>query len=266
MDSFIQSNSFNSLNTIKTMIILVLGLVFVILCIDMGDQFVNNISDDDSLESLIELHDYYYPQRNLRMSNETQSEDELNKHYYPGYENSEMDLSKILEHEQEINEISLFYSDVSDKLYKGNWTSEIPVDNFDNQFTGEFDLRIIKLQNQHRIHLDESRSVLILFRMLDGEYLDRWIFSNTYGLYLTKASFKNNTYRASFVSKIDKMEIFQKTQPTSSCTSEFVFNIQRNETNSEIIETISGTFYSEACAFKIYFNTVLHNTHVNICF
>ena len=104
-----------------------------------------------------------------------------------------------------------FYRRISSVTYKGKWLSESEIFFFGERREGEMSLRVERLIAQNDVNKER---ILILFRLLDGHYIDKWayvksdsfLYSNN-----TKSIIPQNIFSGKFYSHIDYGEIFDRT-------------------------------------------------------
>lgn len=183
---------------LKIFSILVGIIVSVLITIDLTGQLFNSLKEDSytnpeitdkSLRNLDNLHVPIYRTENL--TEEIEKNNEIFQRYF--------DEQKEL--------VVNFYNKVDRRTYKGKWKSESNFSFLSNRLEGEMAMRIEKLNSYTSFEFEKA---FIVFRLLDGHYIDRWTLVRSFNKPFMNMTFTNFSINQNFSTFIDFGEIFEK--------------------------------------------------------
>lgn len=128
------------------------------------------------------------------------------------------EIASTMETEDYIREgISKFYDGVNNNLYRGVWRSEESYDFLDNKTEGQLYLKIEKI-----LHLSKIQNgIYVSFRLLDGEFMDKWAGGKLVSLPMTKVGYYNTSIKIILTGSLECGEIFER---TSLLTGKYIYH------------------------------------------
>ncbi len=153
-----------------------------------------------------------YKEDSLRILSEDNSEHSVNFSFYR-QENITEEMEKDYEEiQREVNErkelVENFYNKVDRKTYRGRWRSESKFNFLSEKKEGEMAFRIEKLVSSYATF--DFEKAFIVFKLLDGHYIDKWTLVRAVNRPFQNVSFTNTTLNQKFSTFTDFGEIFEK--------------------------------------------------------
>lgn len=265
-----------------------LFLVFLVF-FDIGETIVKTCRENNLNENLQILERNYqqYKRRSLQQisdiietdgdtNNSTSTEEDITskieKELIEKLNEFDKQTQDLINKDTEIiQEIDLFYERISRYTYHGNWMSLDEIDSFENKHSGELAFKIQKVSPVGNII---SSSVFLVFRLLDGVYIDRWLFGRSFNNN-QNITLNNNSISISYVTYLDYGEIFERKNSTVGmfyifyyyileCNSTFSFNWSTNkpvEIDEELAyQNITGSFKSD-CGLSYTFSVTIEEEY-----
>jgi hypothetical protein len=241
---------------LKIVTILVGVLVSVLITVDLSENIFHSVKEE-SLRILSSTEKDKDPMESFNQDlaqplyrTENITEEMERNHEY---------IKKLIEQQKEL--VVNFYNKIDRKTYRGSWKSEDKFNFLSEKTEGEMALRIEKVNTFTTFDFEKA---FIVFRLLDGHYIDRWALIRAVNRPFWNISFTNTSISQNFSTFVDFGEIFEKidyqdsnfTVESSSsayCHSTIVLDWGAKSTeNSTILSNIShilGSFNSN-CGFN----------------
>jgi hypothetical protein len=240
----------------KCVTILVGVLVSVLITVDLSENIFHSVKEESlRILSGSENEKDLYSQENNGLPlplyrTENLTEEMEQNHQY---------IQKLLDQQKEL--VVNFYNKIDRKTYRGKWRSDDKFNFLSQKKEGEMALRIEKVNTFTSFDFEKA---FIVFRLLDGHYIDRWALIRAVNRPFWNISFTNSSINQNFSTFVDFGEIFEKVEykdsnftvdSTSSafCRSTIVLDWGvksfENSTTTSNISHILGSFSSD-CGFN----------------
>ena len=138
------------------------------------------------------------------------------------------DFQNLMEQEKDL--LVNFYNKVDRQKYRGTWKSEEKFNYLSDRSEGEIAFRIEKIISYSSFDFDK---VFIVFRLLDGHFIDKWLLVRSFNRPYWNLTIGNNSIEQHLNSFIDYGEIFEKIDYEGNEGSELPSEISENNENSE---------------------------------
>lgn len=138
------------------------------------------------------------------------------------------DFQNLMEQEKDL--LVNFYNKVDRQTYRGTWKSEEKFNYLSDRSEGEIAFRIEKIKSYSSLEFDK---VFIVFRLLDGHFIDKWLLVRSFNRPYWNLTIGNNSIEQHLNSFIDYGEIFEKIDYEGNEGSELPSEISENNENSE---------------------------------
>jgi hypothetical protein len=203
-------------------------ILSILITVDIGDKFFKSYNQD-SLRIL-----------SLAQSNrEEQNKSDISKisnNFIPEVLNNTFDaggvslkdFQNLIEQEKEL--LVNFYNKVDRQTYRGTWKSEEKFKYLSDRSEGEIAFRIEKIKSYSSLEFDK---VFIVFRLLDGHFIDKWLLVRSFNRPYWNLTIGNNSIEQHLNSFMDYGEIFEKIDYERGEDSDSQPEVSENSENSE---------------------------------
>jgi hypothetical protein len=187
----------------------IIGIVlFFMISFDLGEKILNTYTEQTLNDHMRILEDILGGISDKRMLFKNGSdldllEKELNESLKE-YDN----VNNMIKNNEVISIMETFYDQISQHTYKGIWKSKNQISYFDNITEGEMALKVQKVVSMNNIY---PETIYIIFRLLDGKYIDKWIFGKSFSILQANVTIMNHSITFDYITYIDYGEIFEKT-------------------------------------------------------
>ena len=239
---------------LKVFSILVGIIVSILITVDLTGQLLQSLSEDNNYTQ--EITD-----KSLRILNSEHSQLSRTENLTEEIEKNNENFQRSIQDKKEL--VGNFYNKVDRRTYKGKWKSEMNFSFLSNRLEGEIAMRIEKINSFSSFEFEKS---FIVFRLLDGHYIDRWTLVRSFNNPFMNMTFTNYSILQNFSTFVDFGEIFEKIDYKDSnittdssistfCKSTINLDWSQNSLNKNKSQSISnvsvilGSFQSN-CGFN----------------
>lgn len=192
---------------------------------------------------------------------------------------SNLDLHRILEEITPEESLVNFLESVHTRTYKGSWKSEKELEFLSNRREGEIGIKIEKMTPMTILQFE---AVMVLFRLLDGNYIDKWIIGRSMTKLGGESSLvtRDDGFSGNFSTDFQYGEMLELAEPPQSskeyyltldCFSEV--NLSWDSKNTSMVvdklnitaevddyKSLTGSFKSP-CGFEFIFEVTIEEPY-----
>ena len=203
-------------------------ILSILITVDLGDKIFKSYNEDPlRILSLEKSNREELNNSNISTISNSYIPEVFNNTFDAGGV-SLKDFQNLLEQEKDL--LVNFYNKVDRQTYRGTWKSEEKFNYLSNRSEGEIAFRIEKIKSYSSLEFDK---VFIVFRLLDGHFIDKWLLVRSFNRPYWNLTIGNNSIEQHLNSFIDYGEIFEKIDYEGNEGSELPSEISENTENSE---------------------------------
>jgi hypothetical protein len=207
-------------------------ILSILITVDLGDKILKSYNEDP-LRILSLVQGNREENSNLNTSNLSSSSipNVLNNTYDTGGE-ALKEFQNLMEQQKDL--LVNFYNKVDRQTYRGTWKSDEKFNFLSDRSEGEIAFRLEKISSYSS---SDFEKVFVVFRLLDGHFIDKWVLVRSINRPFWNLTIGNNSIEQHFNSLIDYGEIFEKIDyggnEGSESFSDPEAEISENSENSE---------------------------------
>lgn len=203
-------------------------ILSILITVDLGDKIFKSYNEDPlRILSLEKSNREELNNSNISTISNSYIPEVFNNTFDAGGV-SLKDFQNLLEQEKDL--LVNFYNKVDRQTYRGTWKSEEKFNYLSDRSEGEIAFRIEKIKSYSSLEFDK---VFIVFRLLDGHFIDKWLLVRSFNRPYWNLTIGNNSIEQHLNSFIDYGEIFEKIDYEGNEGSELPSEISENTENSE---------------------------------
>ena len=203
-------------------------ILSILITVDLGDKIFKSYNEDPlRILSLEKSNREELNNSNISTISNSYIPEVFNNTFDAGGV-SLKDFQNLMEQEKDL--LVNFYNKVDRQTYRGTWKSEEKFNYLSDRSEGEIAFRIEKIKSYSSLEFDK---VFIVFRLLDGHFIDKWLLVRSFNRPYWNLTIGNNSIEQHLNSFIDYGEIFEKIDYEGNEGSELPSEISENTENSE---------------------------------
>lgn len=203
-------------------------ILSILITVDLGDKIFKSYNEDPlRILSLEKSNREELNNSNISTISNSYIPEVFNNTFDAGGV-SLKDFQNLMEQEKDL--LVNFYNKVDRQTYRGTWKSEENFNYLSDRSEGEIAFRIEKIKSYSSLEFDK---VFIVFRLLDGHFIDKWLLVRSFNRPYWNLTIGNNSIEQHLNSFIDYGEIFEKIDYEGNERSELPSEISENTENSE---------------------------------
>lgn len=203
-------------------------ILSILITVDLGDKIFKSYNEDPlRILSLEKSNREELNNSNISTISNSYIPEVFNNTFDAGGV-SLKDFQNLMEQEKDL--LVNFYNKVDRQTYRGTWKSEENFNYLSDRSEGEIAFRIEKIKSYSSLEFDK---VFIVFRLLDGHFIDKWLLVRSFNRPYWNLTIGNNSIEQHLNSFIDYGEIFEKIDYEENERSELPSEISENTENSE---------------------------------
>ena len=203
-------------------------ILSILITVDLGDKIFKSYNEDPlRILSLEKSNREELNNSNISTISNSYIPEVFNNTFDAGGV-SLKDFQNLMEQEKDL--LVNFYNKVDRQTYRGTWKSEEKFNYLSHRSEGEIAFRIEKIKSYSSLEFDK---VFIVFRLLDGHFIDKWLLVRSFNRPYWNLTIGNNSIEQHLNSFIDYGEIFEKIDYEGNEGSELPSEISENTENSE---------------------------------